>query len=48
MKMKYKKSNKNRSHAVPRFVTLTINSNAFYLFNNHYINFSMLNGNAKY
>ena len=42
-----KKSNRNGSHVVPCFVTLTINSTAFYQLNKHFINFSVLNGSAK-
>ena len=44
---KKQKNNRNGSHAAPCFLRLTVNSNAFYQLNNHYIDFSVLNGNAK-
>ena len=40
-----KKNNRNGSHVVPSSFTLTINSTVFYQLNNHYISFSVLNGN---
>ena len=47
-KQKNKKNNRDGSLVVPCFLTLiTIDSTAFYQLNNHYINFSALNGNAK-